>query len=111
LRYGDLEIDLVAHEVRMRGQALPMPAREFDLLAFLASSPRRVFTRRELLGTVWRASEEWLGTRTVTEHVRRLRTRLRDASGVGWVSTVRGVGYRFDPTGSGDAGGEPGPEC
>ena len=111
LRYGDLEIDLVAHEVRMRGHALPMPAREFDLLAFLASSPRRVFTRSELLGSVWHASEEWLGTRTVTEHVRRLRTRLRDASGVGWVSTVRGVGYRFDPTGSGDTGGEPGPEC
>jgi DNA-binding response OmpR family regulator len=111
LRYGELEIDPVAHEARVLGRALPMPAREFDLLAFLACSPRRVFTREELLGSVWCASEEWLGTRTVTEHVRRLRARLRDASGVEWVSTVRGVGYRFDPAGTGDAGRAPGSEC
>ncbi len=76
--------------------------REFELLTFLGSSPRRVFTRVELLQFVWDASAEWLGTATVTEHIRRLRNRLRIASGVSdWIDTVRGVGYRFDPDAAG----------
>jgi DNA-binding response OmpR family regulator len=99
LHFNGLTIDPSVREVRVDGQAVPMPAREFDLLTFLASSPRRVFTRADLLGHVWRASDEWLGTATVTEHVRRLRARIeRDPACPQWVQTVRGVGYRFAGT-------------
>jgi two-component system, OmpR family, phosphate regulon response regulator PhoB len=94
--FDGLAIDPSVREVRVDGRTVPMPAREFDLLAFLASSPRRVFTRAELLEHVWQASDEWLGAATVTEHVRRLRARIeRHPACPQWVQTVRGVGYRF----------------
>jgi two-component system, OmpR family, phosphate regulon response regulator PhoB len=96
-RFGNLEIDSRAREVRIADRPVPMPQREFGLLAFLASSPRRVFTREELLTEVWHASTEWLGPATVTEHIRRLRSRLTANGGSrDWIGTVRGVGYRFD---------------
>ncbi len=96
-RFGNLEIDARAKEVRIENRPVPMPQREFGLLAFLASSPRRVFTREELLTEVWHASTEWLGPATVTEHIRRLRSRLTANGGSrDWIGTVRGVGYRFD---------------
>jgi DNA-binding response OmpR family regulator len=96
-RFGNLEIDARAREVRIADRPVPMPQREFGLLAFLASSPRRVFTREELLTEVWHASTEWLGPATVTEHIRRLRSRLAANGGsYDWIGTVRGVGYRFD---------------
>jgi two-component system, OmpR family, phosphate regulon response regulator PhoB len=96
--FEELSIDLSAREVRIGGRTVPMPLREFDLLAFLASSPRHVFTRIELLEHVWHASSEWLGTATVTEHVRRLRMRLAVHGATRrYVRTVRGAGYRFDP--------------
>jgi DNA-binding response OmpR family regulator len=102
-RFGVLELDLAAREVRLRGQTVPLPPREFDLLAFLAQRPRRAFTRAELLERVWSASESWLGPATVTEHVRRLRRRLEDdPARPRWVRTVRGIGYRFEPSNGSD---------
>jgi DNA-binding response OmpR family regulator len=96
LRFDGLTIDPAVREVCVDGRTVPMPAREFDLLTFLASAPRRVFSRTELLEQVWRASDEWLGVATVTEHIRRLRARIeRDPACPQWVQTVRGVGYRF----------------
>lgn len=98
-RYGALAIDFAAREVRVRGQLISVPPKEFDLLAFLAQRPRRAFSRAELLMRVWSASESWLGQATVTEHVRRLRRRIEDdPAHPRWVQTVRGIGYRFEPS-------------
>ena len=92
---GDLRIDLDTHEVRVRGEAVHLTAREYALLAFLATSPRQVFTREQLLEHVWSSSTAWQDTATVTEHVRRLRRKLDVDGAKPLIETVRGVGYRF----------------
>ena len=75
-----------------------LTAKEFDLLAFLAGSPRQVFTREQLLRQVWESSSDWQSDATITEHVRRLRRKIEpDPDNPRWITTVRGVGYRFEP--------------
>jgi DNA-binding response OmpR family regulator len=93
---GDLGIDLGAREVRVRGELLALTAREFELLAFVARQPRRVFRREELLEHVW--GYTYGDTSTVTVHIRRLREKIEDdPSAPRHLATVWGVGYRFDP--------------
>jgi DNA-binding response OmpR family regulator len=95
--FGALAIDLAAREVRLHGDLVPTTAKEFDLLAFLAASPGRVFSREELLREVWSSSSEWQDPATVTEHVRRLRLKIEvEPDRPRWITTMRGVGYRFD---------------
>lgn len=98
IRYGPLDIDLAAREVSVGEAKVALTAKEFDLLAFLAARPGMVFSREELLQSVWRSATAWQQARTVTEHVRRTRVKLGEAAGSTIVS-VRGVGYRFDPPG------------
>lgn len=93
IRHGALVIDGARRVVTLAGDAVPLTAREFDLLEHLARHPYRAFSREELLDAVWRSSTAWQQARTVNEHVHRLRRKL----GEGWVETVRGVGYRFVP--------------
>jgi two-component system phosphate regulon response regulator PhoB len=88
-----LRIDPWTREVECDGEPVPLTAREFDLLAFLAAHPRRVFTRAQLLEQVWASSRSWQSEATVTEHVHRLRHKL----GSRYLVTVRGVGYRLEP--------------
>jgi DNA-binding response OmpR family regulator len=84
--------------VLVDGNDVAMTAREFDLLAFLVQSPRRVFSREQLLSNVWESSTEWQDPATVTEHVRRIRRKIEDDPDLPrWLLTVRGVGYRFEP--------------
>jgi len=91
-----LAIDLGAREVRRDGETVTLTAREFDLLAFLARHPRRAFRRDELLELVW--GYTYGDTATVTVHIRRLREKIeRDPSSPERLTTVWGVGYRFDP--------------
>lgn len=96
LVYGDLAIDLQARDVQVAGARVDLTAREYELLAFFARHPRRVFSREELLEEVW-------GTRfqdpaTVTEHVRRVRTKVEGRPPRRkLLTTLRGMGYRFDP--------------
>jgi DNA-binding response OmpR family regulator len=98
LEFGELQIDPSSHEVRLSGNLLRMTAKEFALLAFLASSPRQVFTRGQLLAQVWNSSAEWQDADTVTEYVRRVRKKIEtDPNRPRWIHTVRGVGYRFEP--------------
>jgi DNA-binding response OmpR family regulator len=93
-----LRIDPTAREAHVRGVLVDLTAKEFDLLAFLAASPRQVFTRAQLLDHVWSSSSEWQDTATVTEHVRRLRQKVEvDPEHPALLRTVRGVGYRFEP--------------
>jgi DNA-binding response OmpR family regulator len=92
----DLNIDLNAREVRSNGDVLALTVKEFDLLAFLARNPRRAFSREELLEKVW--GYTWGDKSTVTVHVRRLREKIeKDPARPELVTTVWGVGYRFDP--------------
>jgi DNA-binding response OmpR family regulator len=95
LAYGDLEIDSATREVLRAGEPLKLTAKEFDLLWFLASHPRRVFSRSQLMDRVW-GYEAALDTGTITVHVRRLREKIeRDPSRPELLETVWGVGYRF----------------
>lgn len=98
LELGGLVVDRQSREVRVEDRMVALTTIEFDLLAHLAASPRRVYSRAQLLVDVWRSSPEWQGVSTVTEHVRRLRQKIEcDPDRPRWIRTVRGVGYRFDP--------------
>jgi DNA-binding response OmpR family regulator len=95
---GDLEIDGHAMVARRDGATLPLTNREFDLLHFLARSPRQAFTREQLLRHVWHTEPGWQDPSTVTEHIHRLRRHVEtDPANPKHLVTVRGVGYRFDP--------------
>ena len=97
LRFGELELDPGTREVRKRGELVRLTAKEFDLLWFLASHTRKVFSRDQLMSRVW-GYEAALDTGTVTVHVRRLREKIEDdASRPRRLETVWGVGYRFVP--------------
>ena len=97
LTFDELELDAGTREVHRRGSLLTLTAREFDLLWFLASHPRQVFSRDLLMDRVWGYSSA-LDTGTVTVHVRRLREKIEDEpSQPRFLQTVWGVGYRFVP--------------
>jgi DNA-binding response OmpR family regulator len=90
-----VEIDVAAHRVTRAGEEIPLTAREFDLLSFLARHAGRAFTREELMERVWQFSF-YTDTSTVTVHVRRLRAKLEeDPDTPRLIETVWGVGYRF----------------
>ncbi|HWW52190.1 MAG TPA: response regulator transcription factor [Acidimicrobiales bacterium] len=96
LHAGSLALDVVAHEARVNGELVSLTVKEFDLLAHLMRHPRRAFRREELLEDVWGFS--YGDTSTVTVHIRRLREKIEtDPSAPRHVSTVWGVGYRFEP--------------
>ena len=95
LAFEDLELDASTREVRKSGSELKLTAKEFDLLWFLASHPRKVFSRDQLMSRVW-GYEAALDTGTVTVHMRRLREKIEDMpSHPRFLQTVWGVGYRF----------------
>ena len=95
LKVGDLEIDRDRFEVRMKGRAVELTPKEFELLATLAGAPGRVFGREDLLDLVW-GRDGFVEPRTVDVHVARLRGKFIAAKvPEPGVETVRGVGYRF----------------
>jgi two-component system, OmpR family, response regulator ResD len=97
LRFGALEIDARTREARVDGSPVELTPREFDLLHYMASSPRTVFNRLHLLDELWDAS--FAGDpSTVTVHVRRLREKIEsDPANPRHLITVWGTGYRFEP--------------
>jgi DNA-binding response OmpR family regulator len=95
LDFGDVVLDGASREVTKAGRAVTLTAKEFDLLWFLASHPNRVFSRDQLMGTVW-GYEAAVDTGTVTVHVRRLREKVEtDPATPRHLQTVWGVGYRL----------------
>ena len=94
-RFGDLEIDPVAREVRRGGEPVELTKIEFDLLDVLSSEPRVAFSRERLLERVW--GGEWYGDdHVVAVHVGNLRAKLGDdPRAPRYVRTIRGVGYRM----------------
>ena len=97
MTFDDLTIDGAAREVTLSGQPVRLTGKEFDLLFFLASNPREVFSRKQLMDRVW-GYEAALDTGTVTVHIRRLRSKIEpDPSAPRRLETLWGVGYRFVP--------------
>ena len=90
-RIGDLEIDREKFVVRMSGKEIILPRKEFELLSLLASKPGKVFLRNEILNQIW-GTEVIVGDRTIDVHIRKIRQKL----GVDCITTVKGVGYKFD---------------
>jgi DNA-binding response OmpR family regulator len=97
LRFRDLRIDLASRSVETAAGTVALTAKEFDLLAHLARHPQRVFTREQLMNSVW--DYEFAGdASTVTVHMRRLRAKVEaDPSRPQHLKTVWGVGYKFEP--------------
>ncbi len=97
LRIGDLTIGMQLRQVERAGVPIELTAKEFDLLHFLCSHPRQVFTRQQLLDAVW--DYNYFGdASTVTVHIRRLREKMEsDPARPHHIKTVWGVGYKFEP--------------
>jgi DNA-binding response OmpR family regulator len=93
IHIGDLTIDPHSYTTRLRGEALALTYKEFELLKFIAQQPGRVFSRDQLLREVW-GYDYFGGTRTVDVHVRRLRAKLGPRCET-MIGTVRQVGYKF----------------
>ncbi|MEG4289737.1 response regulator transcription factor [Microcoleus sp. C2C3] len=98
LTFGELLIDPVRREVLLGSQIVPLTALEFDLLYCLASKPGRVWRRAELLHEVW--DYEYVGSdRVVDVHIGQIRRKIEpDGTQISRIQTVRGVGYKFEPT-------------
>jgi two-component system alkaline phosphatase synthesis response regulator PhoP len=88
---GDIIIDASKYTVNVNGNIVLLARKEFELLHLLASKPGRVFLRNEILEQVW-GNEVIVGDRTIDVHIRKIRQKL----GVNCITTVKGVGYKFD---------------
>ena len=88
---GDLQIDLERHRVQLGSSVIELTAKEFDLLAYLASRPGVVHRRNDIMEAVW--DEHWYGpTKTLDAHVASLRKKIGNAE---WIEAVRGVGFKL----------------
>lgn len=92
---GDLKVDLIRHRVTMEEREIPLTAREYALISFLASNPGRVYSREQLLEEVW--GYEFCGdARTVDVHIRHLREKMeKQPAEPHYILTVWGTGYKF----------------
>ncbi len=97
VEFKHLQIDPLRRSVILKGNAVVLTAREFDLLWLFARHPQQVFTREQLLNQVW--GYEFYGDEsTVTVHIRRLREKIEpDSAQPTYIQTVWGVGYKFEP--------------
>ena len=91
IQIGELVIDREKYLVRYQGNEITLARKEFELMALLASRPGKVFLRNEILNQVW-GTEVIVGDRTIDVHIRKIRQKL----GVDCITTVKGVGYKFD---------------
>jgi DNA-binding response OmpR family regulator len=95
IKIQNLVINTTRYEVRVGGNPVTMTLKEYELLKHLVTHSGRVFTRAELLDSIW-GYDYYGGMRTVDVHIRRLRSKLGVMGNC--ISTLRGVGYRFDPS-------------
>ena len=91
LQFEGLTIDPVKFEVIVSGKSVTLAKKEFELLYLLAARPGRVFLRNEILNQVW-GNDVIVGDRTIDVHIRKIRQKL----GMDCITTVKGVGYKFD---------------
>jgi DNA-binding response OmpR family regulator len=96
LQFGALRVDPERREVRIGNEPVELRPKEFDLLLAMARHPGQVFSREQLLNTVWGYDFEGF-SRTVDVHVQHVRDKLQAAGGsAGWIATIWGVGYKFE---------------
>lgn len=91
---GPLKLDRITREVTCNQQNVELTSREFNLLEYLMRSPGRVFTRTQILEHVW-GYDFNPNTNVVDVCIQRIRRKIEPIGGVGWLESVRGVGYRF----------------
>lgn len=91
IQIGDFRIEPEEYMVYYKGEPISLAKKEFELLNYLASKPGRVFLRNEILNTIW-GSEVVVGDRTIDVHIRKIRQKM----GIDCITTVKGVGYKFD---------------
>ncbi|MEL6537155.1 MAG: response regulator transcription factor [Bacteroidota bacterium] len=91
INIGELSIDRTSYTVTVEGNQVTLPKKEFELLYFLAQNPNKVFSRDDLLQNIWGA-DVYVLARTVDVHIRKVREKI----GNGFITTVKGVGYKFD---------------
>ncbi|RIK11381.1 MAG: DNA-binding response regulator [Acidobacteria bacterium] len=94
---GDVIVDTAAHKVTVSGEAVQLPRKEFDLLCALVENAGRVMTRQGLIDRVW--GYDYVGdTKTLDVHIKRLRAKIeKNPAEPARITTVRGVGYKFEP--------------
>lgn len=91
IQIGEIRIEPEEYMAYYKGEPISLAKKEFELLQYLASKPGRVFLRNEILNTIW-GSEVVVGDRTIDVHIRKIRQKL----GVDCITTVKGVGYKFE---------------
>lgn len=92
IKIGPLVIDRDQYVVKLEGESIILPKKEFEILAYLASQPGKVFPREKILSDVW-GNDVFVVERTIDVHVRKIREKLNDFADL--IETVKGVGYRF----------------
>jgi two-component system response regulator RegX3 len=96
LEVGDVSLDPDEHRVRIRGEEVPLPLKEFELLHLLLANTGRVVTRDTLIDRVW-GSDYFGDTKTLDVHIKRLRAKVEaDPANPSRIVTIRGVGYRYE---------------
>lgn len=95
IRMRDTVIDRTSYEVRVGGEAVALPLKEFELLAQLAAFPNMTFTREQLLDAIWGADFDG-DSRTIDVHIKRLRERFHGRTDDFTITTVRGLGYKLE---------------
>ncbi len=88
---GDLVIDRSSYTIKAKNREITLPKKEFELLFFLAQNPNKVFSRDDLLQNIW-GSDVYVLARTVDVHIRKVREKIGDD----YITTVKGVGYKFN---------------
>lgn len=97
IQHGSISIHPQTRVVSVSGREISLTAKEFDMLYFLSSNPKRVYSRQQLLEQIWGLSD-FIDPGTVTVHIRRLREKIEDdPSNPKFIQTVWGVGYKFEP--------------
>ncbi len=91
IKIGELIIDRTSYMVKKGDEKISLPKKEFELLYFLAQNPGKVFRRDELLQNVW-GTDVYVIARTIDVHIRKVREKIGD----NYITTVKGVGYKFD---------------
>jgi two-component system alkaline phosphatase synthesis response regulator PhoP len=91
IKIGDLQIDRVSYTIKIKDREISLPKKEFELLFFLAQNPNKVFSRDDLLQNIW-GTDVYVLARTVDVHIRKVREKIGDD----YITTVKGVGYKFN---------------
>ncbi|NND04262.1 MAG: response regulator transcription factor [Acidimicrobiia bacterium] len=94
-RMGDVALDADRYELHVGAEVMQLPRKEFELLEILMAQPGRIATRAALLDEVW--GHDWGESKSLDQHIRRLRRKLEQAEHGPTIQTVRGVGYRLEP--------------